>query len=252
MALQKIHSSAKYYNPFMLRVYDFFVLWLSNHFWWRCPTTSVLLPFFKAHVGTDAHLDIGVGTGYYPVHSLDKLRKTQSVCLVDLNPLTLRMAGERLRGAGYKGDLQTLEHDVFAPLPAALNGQFDSVSMFYLFHCLPGAFPKKATDVFANVVPALTPQGTLYGATVLGKGVQHNWIGRYLMKLYNRKGIFGNQNDSEEALREALGEYFQEIDTRVVGPTVLFSAQYPVSGLIRYPFAYTHDHGGQIREKSDS
>ncbi len=130
MALQKLHASAKYYNRFMLRVYDFFVLCLFNHFWWRCPTATMLLPFFKAHIGTDTHLRIGVGTGHYPVYSLDNLRTTRSPSRCTWRP----------SGAGYAGELQTLEHDVFEPLPATLNGQFDSVLMFYLFHCLPGSF----------------------------------------------------------------------------------------------------------------
>lgn len=226
--VQPVHDSAKVYTPFTLRLYDFVVLWFSNRYAWRCSTTDVLLPFFQAHVGTEAHLDVGVGTGYYLSHSIGVLRKTKRICLADLNSNTLRTAGDRLRGAGYKGDLDTIEHDVFRPLPTTAEETFDSISLFYLFHCLPGSFPKKAEEVISQLAPVLAPEGILYGATILGKGVSHNWIGRWLMGLYNKKGIFSNRDDSVEGLTAALEKYFEDVEVKVVGMVALFVAREPI------------------------
>jgi hypothetical protein len=55
---------AAIYTPIVLKLYDWWVLEVSNRLAWRCPTSTVLLPFFAAHVGA-RHLDVGVGTGYY-------------------------------------------------------------------------------------------------------------------------------------------------------------------------------------------
>ncbi|HCU1814198.1 TPA: hypothetical protein OUH30_004422, partial [Escherichia coli] len=91
-------------------------------------------------------------------------------------------------------------HDVFEPYPAALHGQFDSISMFYLLHCLPGNISTKCC-VIRNAAQALTDDGTLYGATILGDGVVHNSFGQKLMRIYNQKGIFSNTKDSSSILR---------------------------------------------------
>ena len=175
-------------------------------------------------------MDVGVGTGYYTAESARELAGTRTVCLVDVNPDALGMAGGRLEEAGYEGEVETVEHDVFKPLPEALHGRFDAVSMFFLLHCLPGAFPEKADKVVANFVPALTEDGTLYGATILGcgPGVEHNAIGRFLMRSYNQKRIFGNTADSEDGLRKALKRCFEHVEVRVHGTVALFAARRPL------------------------
>ncbi|KAJ3530064.1 hypothetical protein NM688_g7765 [Phlebia brevispora] len=224
---RRTRNSTKVYTPLALRLYDFIVLRLLNRYAWGCSTENVLLPFFKAYVGSEAHLDVGVGTGYYPAHAISRLAKTKLICLADINPTTLQMAGTRLLEAGYKGELRVVEHDVSNPLPSSLNTSFDSISLFYLLHCLPGTFPEKAKDVLSKLVPALAPDGTLYGATILGKGVRHNWLGRYLMKLYNKKGVFGNAEDTEEGLVEALDRYFDDVEVAVTASVALFVARKP-------------------------
>lgn len=50
---------------------------------------------------------------------------------------------------------------------------------------------------------ALTKDGILYGATILGDGVMHNSFSSKLMRIYNHKGIFSNMSDSEEGLKMA-------------------------------------------------
>ncbi|KAI0350805.1 S-adenosyl-L-methionine dependent methyltransferase [Trametes cingulata] len=220
-------ASATVYTKLALHLYDFVVLTFSNFFAWRCPTGSTLLPFYQQHIGENAHLEIGVGTGYYPAASIQKLSKVKLVTLLDLNPNTLAHAKLRLLNAGYKGQLETVEQSIFEPLPDSMRGKYDSVALFYLLHCLPGPLAKKAPEVFAHLTPVLAPGGVVYGATILGQGVSHNWLGRRLMALYNGKGIFGNTGDSEGTLRVVLQDMFEEYEIRVVGVVALFTARKP-------------------------
>ncbi|KAI0928148.1 hypothetical protein AcW2_004254 [Taiwanofungus camphoratus] len=221
-------ASAKVYSTTTLRLYDFIVLVASNSWAWRCPTGSTILPFFQKNLSENAHLDVGVGTGYYLAASASHLAKAKSITLLDLNPNTLVVAEKRLRNAGYKGSIDKVEQSVFDSIPEAFHSKFDSISLFYLFHCLPGTFPAKGFHVFANLGLALAPNGVLYGATILGQGVHHNWLGRQLMSIYNKKGIFGNSEDSMENLERALRAYFEKVEVRIVGVVALFEARNPL------------------------
>ena len=225
-----MEPSAAGYTNFLLRLYDFVVLVVSNHFAWRCPTGSVLLPLYEKHTKeSSAHLDIGAGTGYYTAKAAASgaLSKTRLLTFCDLNPNTLVYAERRLRKAKYRGAIETFEHNVFHPFPESMWGKYDSVALFCVFHCLPGPLRRKANEVFANVGPLLAPGGVVYGSTVLGKGVPHNWLGRWLMGFYNKRGVFGNTEDTEEGLRKALEESFDQSEIRVVGAVALFEAGNP-------------------------
>ncbi|EPS94434.1 hypothetical protein FOMPIDRAFT_76973 [Fomitopsis schrenkii] len=222
-----IDPSARVYSRFHLRLYDLIVLVVSNPLAWRCSTTSVLLPFFHKNLGARAHMDVGIGTGYYPSKSAQRFAETENVTLLDLNEATLSTASARMRHAGYKGTIDAVEHSVFQPLPDSLRGRFDSISLFYLLHCLPGRMDEKGPKVFANLASALKPHGVLYGATILGSGpgVSHNWFGRRLMNLYNKKRIFGNAEDTLDDLRRALEVGFEDVEVRRVGVVALFEAR---------------------------
>ena len=190
-------DGAKIYTPLTLKLYDWWVLGVSNRLAWGCPTKEHLLPHFLEHVGNN-HLDIGVGTGFYLTH----VPESSLISLMDLNEASLNAASTR---AGESKIKHKISHDVFEPYPAALHGQFDSISMFYLLHCLPGNISTKSC-VIRNAAQALTDDGTLYGATILGDGVVHNSFGQNLMRIYNQKGIFSNTIDSEVGVTERLSE----------------------------------------------
>lgn len=122
-------SGAKVYNPFTLSLYDWWVLNISNKY-----ARSVLLihDYFLSSCITWARLtDIGVGTGYYLKHA----PATHAISLMDLNPDSLKIAASRVGNTKIRA---TLQHDVFDTFPADWHGRFDSVSMYYLLHCLPG------------------------------------------------------------------------------------------------------------------
>lgn len=208
-------DGAKIYTPMTLKLYDWWVLGVSNQYAWKCPTREHLLPHFLQHM-SKTHLDIGVGTGFYPYHAPDGC----VISLMDLNEASLDAAASRIGEAKIQ---RKIKHDVFESYPTDLHNEFDSISMFYLLHCLPGNISAKAS-VIANAARALTDTGTLYGATILGDGVIHNTFGKKLMSIYNKKGIFSNANDSEEGLKQILSAHFEHVNTQVTGTVAIFSA----------------------------
>ncbi|EPD1191024.1 type VI secretion system tip protein TssI/VgrG [Escherichia coli] len=170
----------------------------------------------REQVYIHAQKNMDVGTGFYLTH----VPESSLISLMDLNEASLNAASTR---AGESKIKHKISHDVFEPYPAALHGQFDSISMFYLLHCLPGNISTKSC-VIRNAAQALTDDGTLYGATILGDGVVHNSFGQKLMRIYNQKGIFSNTKDSEEGLTHILSEHFENVKTKVQGTVVMFSA----------------------------
>ncbi|MGV8920514.1 MAG: methyltransferase [Pseudomonas sp.] len=216
------HSSeagAAVYSPLTLKLYDWWVLGVSNRFAWQCSTNEVLQPFFNRHVGT-RHLDVGVGTGFYLSNA--QLKPETEVTLLDLNSSSLEAARVRLG----RSNTRLLRHDILQPLPTGIATPHDSISLFYLLHCLPGNMQTKE-QVFANLKPLLADNGVLFGATILGDDVGHNGFGRKLMAVYNKKGIFGNRNDTAQTLRAALARHFSEVTVEVRGKVALFTARKP-------------------------
>lgn len=218
--LKNTDAGAAIYSPLVLFIYDAWVLGISNRFAWKCSTRKVLLPFFKRNAGL-RHLDVGVGTGYYPYHA--QLPELAKVTLMDLNTDSLQAASARLGRVSTR----TIQHDAMTPLPQQEGGAYDSISLFYLLHCLPGSFSKKGV-VLANLGAHLKPDGVLYGATILGDNASHNAFGRKLMAVYNRKKIFGNQFDSANGLKSELDKYFATVNIRVEGSVALFEARHAI------------------------
>jgi SAM-dependent methyltransferase len=210
-------AGAAVYSPFTLALYDAWVLGLSNQYAWRCSTRGILLPFFRRHVGI-RHLDIGVGTGYYLANS--KLPNNAQITLLDLNLSSLEAAKRRIRRYTTK----SIEHDILTPIPS--EERFDSISLFYLLHCLPGPLDAKAA-IFGHLKKNLKPHGILFGATILGDSAGHNRFGRKLMNIYNKKGIFGNSKDTEAGFEKHLNQHFRHVTLRREGCVLLFTATLP-------------------------
>jgi len=204
------------YTPLTLALYDLAVLRFSNCFIWQC-APHVLLDFYDRHI-SDRHLDIGVGTGYF----LDRCRfpsTAPTIALFDLNPHCLAKSAKRLRRYGpacYMGD-------VLQRIDIGVSG-FDSISLNYLLHCLPGNLASKSI-VFENVKPLLRDGGVVFGSTILGEGVRHNPLARQLMKIYNAKGIFSNLSDRRSDLEAGLKANFAEHTIHIAGSVALFSAR---------------------------
>ncbi|MFC3907517.1 class I SAM-dependent methyltransferase [Legionella dresdenensis] len=215
----EIKKGQAVYTPFILRLYNLWVLDISNSYIWRCPKAPQLQQFNE--LVTANHLDIGVGTGYYLKNT--KWPADAKIALMDLNPNCLAMTKNAL--AEYSPI--TYQADIFKPQPE-LNEQFDSISMNYLLHCLPGDMSFKSAAI-ENAVKMLKPGGTLFGATILANPELHNKISTALCGLYNRKGIFSNAMDTLQALEKALATSLTDVEITVVGCVALFKGKRSVN-----------------------
>ncbi|KAF2969613.1 hypothetical protein GQX73_g4020 [Xylaria multiplex] len=216
------------YTPtFLSIIYDVVVLRFNLRYMWRCRTDTVLEPFF-AESFSRRHLDIGVATGYFLAVALSRPFRAQakhSITLVDLNPSPLEAAKGRILSKAPNAIVETVVADVTQPPPEALqNSVFDSISMFNLFHCIPGNEKLEAFRLYKDL---LSDRGVLTGCTVLGGSHATNWTNYLYVKLYNRLGIFHNWNDTKEDFVHALEENFEEVETTLVGMTLLFRATKP-------------------------
>ncbi|MBZ0288704.1 MAG: class I SAM-dependent methyltransferase [Anaerolineae bacterium] len=206
-------AGAAIYNKWILSVYDVGVIRLSNRLAWRCPS-SRMVDFYNQHISAN-HLDVGVGTGYF----LDHCRfpaAAPRIALLDLNPNSLSVTAERLRR--YRPST----HVANVLEPIRLDGAtFDSIGLNYVLHCLPGTLRSKQAAL-RHLAALLNPGGGVFGTTILGQGIRPNFLARRLMKLYNAKGIFSNQQDNRDDLEAILKQTFRAYSTHVVGCVAFF------------------------------
>jgi hypothetical protein len=212
----EVEAGQRVYTPLTLRFYDLFVLGFSNRFVWRCPS-SKMLERYENHV-SGRHLDVGVGTGWFLDHCRWPVERPQ-ITLLDLNENSLSAASDRIRRYAPK----TVQANVLEPVDLG-DARFDSIGVNYLFHCLPGELRWKAATVVSNLRPYLASGGVLFGSTILGRSIDHNLLGRRLMRLYNRKGIFSNVDDDEQGLDQGLASELTDVVIDVVGGVALFAA----------------------------
>jgi hypothetical protein len=101
--------------------------------------------------------------------------------------------------------------------------KFDSIAFNYVWHCLPSP-PARKNIAFRHLASLLKDGGVVFGATLLMQDTPMNPFAKALMKLYNQKGIFGNEADSREALESVLAANFSRYEIRQEGAAALFSA----------------------------
>jgi len=213
---ERTRKGAAVYTPLTLALYDLYVLGFSNSLVWQCPS-RVILDFYNEHI-SDKHLDIGVGTGYF----LDECRfpsPTPQIALLDLSPNSLSKTADRLRRYNPSCHLG----NVLQPIDIGLSG-FGSIALNYLLHCVPGDLVSKSI-VFEHVKPLLKDRGVVFGSTILGKDVRHNFLAEKLIKIYNAKGFFCNLSDRQQDLEAGLKANFGEYTIRIEGCVALFSAR---------------------------
>lgn len=210
------HAGQAVYSRGFLEVYDALVYGFNSPVLWRCPK-SRLVEHYDVNVSA-RHLDIGVGTGAL----LDAARfpvAAPEITLMDLNPNSLAAASRRLaRYAPRTHRANVLEDWHLEP------GTYESVALTHILHCLPGSMAEKGV-AFKHAKRALTPGGTLFGATILGKDVTLNPLARAFIALSNSRGILHNWDDGPAELDAALGKVFAEREIRVRGNVGLFVAR---------------------------
>jgi hypothetical protein len=233
VSAEQVEAGQAVYSSRTLAVYDWVVLGISNRFIWKCPTPG-LEAHYNKHLSAN-HLDVGVGTGYF----LDRCRfpsKTTArdggsagnarsnrqpprVALMDLNPQALAFTARRI--ARYEPE--TYRRNVLEPIVIEAP-RFDSVGVNYLLHCIPGSIESKAI-AFDHLKPLMNPNAVLFGSTLLQGGVQRSALAKRLMAVYNKKGIFTNEEDDLQGLERALRSRFRDVSVQVVGCGALFSAR---------------------------
>ncbi|MCG8598717.1 MAG: class I SAM-dependent methyltransferase [Verrucomicrobiales bacterium] len=201
------------YTRRTLSFYDRFVHGFSNRYIWKCPTEE-LLDLYREHISTN-HLEVGVGTGLFLEKTLPDVELR--LALLDANRDCLDFAAEKLER--FRPELH--QENLLEPLEIPGAG-YDSIGLNYVLHCLPGRPEEKIEIVFDNLCRFLHEKGTLFGSSILSTDIQAPWLARRMMKSYNRKGIFSNENDSLGAVMEGLQSRFKTFNVEVRGCVVIF------------------------------
>ena len=210
---KQIDAGQAVYNSLTLLIYDLWVLSISNQFIWECPSSHIL-KLYNENISAN-HLDIGVGTGFFLARCQFPTNQPR-LFLMDLNSNCLKTTSHRIKR--YKPitkRVNILERINFE------ERSFDSIGLNYLLHCLPGTMSTKEI-VFKNIKPLLNPQGIVFGSTILSQGIKPNILANYLMKIYNKKGIFTNNEDDLETLKKIMKNNFSESLVTTVGCVALF------------------------------
>ncbi|HET8541864.1 MAG TPA: class I SAM-dependent methyltransferase [Anaeromyxobacter sp.] len=207
---------AAVYSRLLLAVYDLAVLGLDLRVVFRCPARRIL-ELYDRNV-SDVHLDVGVGTGWFLDRCTFPVARPE-IHLADLNPNCLAWTSRRIRRHAPVAHRWNVLEPFDGPLP-----RFGSIAISNLLHCLPGTMPDKER-VFRNLRPLLRPGGVLFGATVLGKGVDGvGRLYRVVNRAYNRRAVFSNLHDGAPELDEVLGRTFARHALTRVGALALFTA----------------------------
>ncbi|MGZ6545359.1 MAG: class I SAM-dependent methyltransferase [Actinomycetota bacterium] len=204
------------YNPLLLAIYDVWVLKFMARAVWKTPIPPVV-ERYRRYLGP-RHLDVGPGTGYF-IEEAGPPAETE-ITLLDPNPHVLKHASRRLASMAPA----TVEADVMKPLP--VDGPFDSAALSFVLHCLRGPMTNKATAI-RNIADVLTPEGVLFGGTVLGTDGVHTPQARAFLWAANKQGGFDNLADTVDGLHGILGASFQDVQIEVAGSSALFSATGP-------------------------
>lgn len=210
-------KGSEVYSKLFLKFYDFYVLSFACGLIWKCPKW-LICSLYNQYL-SDEHLEIGVGTGYF----LDKCvfpSVTPNVTLVDLNQNCLDATATRLQ----RYQPETYVADIFKELQIPADKKFDSVGMNYLLHCLPGTMDDKA-KVFANIKPYLNPGAVVFGATVLGKNINMNFLVNKYLGFCNKVGAFTNSEDDMAGLERILKNNFREVFLLRAGCAAIFVAK---------------------------
>ncbi|KAF4337771.1 Methyltransferase [Fusarium beomiforme] len=189
------------------------------------------------------HVDIGVGTGYFPTKAIQDIGrnpKNQYLALVDLSEHSLATARKRVLLKHPEVQVDCVLADAAQPLPEPLTGKaFDSASLFLVMHHMPQPTASKSNAI-TNAKSLLTDDGVLVGCTVLGKQWEKTEqgyrvksekpLGRaasFILGFYNKRGIFDNWQDDPNVLAEALEAEFKEVEANIVAMMFVFRASKP-------------------------
>jgi len=207
------------YNKFTLAVYDVLLFKILTGPVWGL-STERLLTLYNNRI-TSNHLDVGVGSGFL----LDTCQFPSTkprLALMDLNDDCLNHSARRLHRYAPK----CYNRNILAPISVD-EPEFDSISMNYLLHCLPGTITDKMV-VFENLYKLLNPGGVIFGATIISGSDESSWFAKKLMKVYNKKGVFCNTGDNIQTLESLLSAQYENLELNVIGSAAQFVITKPI------------------------
>lgn len=163
----------------------------------QLPRTPLLRTPLRRLTPSSVHARQSIAACIAPVHCRF-LSGTPRIVLADLNANALHKAARRIRR--YRPTSYQL--NVLAPFTLPEQA-FDSISMNYLLHCLPGTISEKAI-AFDHLLPLLNPGGVVFGSTILRVGVELGSLARAFLDFYNRTGVINNAGDTLADLEACL------------------------------------------------
>ncbi len=215
IAAMKTERSQQYFNKLSLFFYDALLYGVISKYAWGSSTAR--LDAHYARYASANHLEVGVGTGYL----LNRVRfpATPRLALMDLSQECLSATARRVARYAPACHVQ----NILEPVTARI-APFDSISVNYVMHCVPGDFTKKGI-AFVHLAALLAPGGTLFGTTVLSRDVPKNLLARPFMWLMNALGVFNNRADSASDLKASLSAHFHVLQFDIVGVTAFFAVK---------------------------
>lgn len=216
----KVTAGQAVYTPFLLSIYDYWVVQFSNKHFWRCPP-ELMQDLYDRNASSYAHLDIGVGTGYFLQHC-QSITSITKVGLMDLNENSLRKTESVLIQAGVK-NVEAVKADVLEAFPH-FEADFESVGLNYLLHCVPGSFDTKLDSVLSNIKTKFAAGKTVrvFGSTILNDRSLHSGISMKVNQLYQWLGVFNNQQDSLADLHKVCEKYTDQFEISINGAVAFF------------------------------
>jgi ubiquinone/menaquinone biosynthesis C-methylase UbiE len=210
------YPGTRLYGRWFLPFYDAILYSCNSRVFWRCPKQKIVARY-NCHI-SGRHLDVGVGSGSV----LDQTQFPTSepeITLLDVNAVCLGAAARRLQ----RYSPRVIQGDALDPWPVP-DDYFSSVSINHLLHCLPGSMLDKA-GVIDEASRALSPGGTVFGATILGDPALHTFLSQRVLRAANRKGALSNEDDRASDLKELLSRSLKDVNLEISGSVALFSAR---------------------------
>lgn len=151
--------------------------------------------------------------------------------LLDIEPTPLHSTTKRLLNSHPHVHVEAHRHDILSldPLPGPPKNSsptYDSISMMYLLHTLPDS-PLEKASIFGKIKSSIKPSGVIFGATVLGRGPWHSFLGRLLLHILNWEKRLTNYDDGAEIYVKALKENFSDVKVDLIGSILIFEAREP-------------------------
>lgn len=242
-------TSEAAYTEKTLSDYDTIVWDFNSPYHWRIHALDIQTLYDTCLAKSVRHCEVAVGTGLFlkGLQAPDKKSSLELayVTLMDLNPNSLKLCQNRLRTEtdyysknNVKMDL--VVEDILNPdfCSSSLIGMsYDSVAANFLLHCLHRHDSRVETLRLAiqNIASLLKPEtGVFFGSTILGKELlddEDTAVGPAAietLRLYNKFGVFGNEEDSFELLSKVFNEIFDEVEIWQVGYCAVWKAKWPI------------------------